>query len=211
MKRLYKLQSFLENIDSYRDRILFVFIKPFWPRFISPNHVTYTRGVIGIGIFILIFFLGMTDRFLILSLFFVGVLTDFIDGPVARGTNRVTEFGAMLDSATDKILLAPIAVYSLFNYHKWLLLVLILTEILNALAILFYKSKKTYIQSNIFAKIKMVLLSAVFIVILFLWPVPPPLFYFYILWLSIPFSFLGIIMRILELKNKTYETATPNL
>ena len=97
MKTLNKTKSFLENLDSYRDKALFLFIKPYWPKSITPNHVTYVRVVIGIVLIILLFFLGIEDKTLIVTLFAIGLLTDFIDGPVARGTNRVTELGAMLD------------------------------------------------------------------------------------------------------------------
>ncbi|MDP3882640.1 MAG: CDP-alcohol phosphatidyltransferase family protein [Candidatus Staskawiczbacteria bacterium] len=201
-KQIYWLQSFLEWLDSFRDRFLFLFIKPYWPRIITPNHVTYLRAVIGVSLFVLLFFFDITDRILILSLFFIGVLTDFVDGPVARGTNRVTEFGAMLDSTTDRVLLAPIAVYALFGAHKWLLLILFLFEILNALTSLHYKSKEIYLESNIFGKIKMVLMSVAFIAILFYWPITPPLYLFYMLWLTIPLTILSAVTRIIELKNK---------
>jgi len=202
MKSIDDLENFLEWIDSFRDRFLFIFIKPYWPRIITPNHITYIRAIIGIALFILLFFFDITDRILILSLFFLGVVTDFVDGPVARGTNRVTEFGAMLDSSVDRLLLAPIAVYALFGIHKWLLLILFLFEILNALVSLLYKSKEIYLESNIFGKIKMVLMSVSFIAILFFWPLEPSQYFFYMLWLTIPLTLLSTFTRILELKNK---------
>jgi len=207
-KQIYKLQSYLEWLDSFRDRFLFIFIKPYWPRIITPNHVTYIRAIIGVTLFILLFFFNITDPILILSLFFVGVITDFVDGPVARGTNRVTEFGAMLDSTTDRVLLAPIAIFALFGVHKWLLLILFLFEILNALTSLHYKSREIYLESNIFGKIKMVLMSVAFIAILFYWPTSPPQFFFYLLWLTIPLTLLSAFTRIVELKNKNKLNAT---
>jgi len=202
MKSINDLENFLEWMDSFRDRFLFIFIKPYWPRIITPNHITYIRAIIGIALFVLLFFFDITDRILILSLFFVGVVTDFVDGPVARGTSRVTEFGAMLDSTVDRLLLAPIAVYALFGTHKWLLLILFLFEIMNALVSLLYKSKEIYLESNIFGKIKMVLMSVAFIAILFFWPLEPSQYFFYMLWLTIPLTLLSAFTRILELKNK---------
>jgi len=199
---LNAFQLFLEEIDSYRDKLLFLFIKPYWPRKITPNHVTYLRVVIGILLFVMLFFFKAEDKILIFLLFTIGALTDLIDGPVARGTNRVTEFGAMLDSTADRILILPIAIYSLYGSHKWLLLTLLLVEILNAIASIFYKSKEIYLESNIYGKTKMVLLSVVFVVILIVWPNPPAMFFIYILWLSMGFSFLSIFTRILELNGK---------
>lgn len=199
---LNDFKNFLEKIDSYRDKALFVFIKPFWPRKILPNHVTWVRVFISIFLFILLFWFGEENKALVVALFCAGVFTDLIDGPIARGLNKVTEFGAMLDSTADRLLILPIAFYSLYHFHKWLLLILLLVEILNALASIFYKSKEIYLESNIFGKTKMVLMSAVFIVILVMWPAPPPELFDYILWLTIPFSFLSIFTRILELNTK---------
>ena len=114
-KFLGRLQNFLEEIDSYRDKFLFLFIKPYWPRKITPNQVTWVRVFISITLFVLLFWFGVEDKAIIVSLFCVGVFTDLIDGPIARGTNRITEFGAMLDSTADRILILPIAIYSLFH------------------------------------------------------------------------------------------------
>lgn len=197
-KFLNNLKLSLEKIDGLRDELLFLFIKPYWPRKIIPNHITYVRVVIGILLFILLFFFGIEDNFLIISLFFIGVITDLFDGSVARGTNKVTEFGAMLDPVADRILILPIAVYSLFEFHKWLLLALLLTEVINALTFMYYKSKIMYLGSNIFGKTKMVMQSIVFVVILIVWPNAPSQFFISILWLTIIFSFLSIFSRTLE-------------
>jgi CDP-diacylglycerol---glycerol-3-phosphate 3-phosphatidyltransferase len=201
---LSSLKNFLEKLDHYRDELLFLFIKPYWPRKITPNHITYIRVFVGVLLFILLFFFKIENKLLIISLFCLGVITDLIDGSVARGLNKVTEFGAMLDSTADRILILPIAIYSLYQSQKWLLLFLLLTEIINAIASLFYKSKEIYLESNIFGKTKMVLLSVVFIVILIVWPNAPSLFFIDLLWISMIFGFLSIFARILELKSKGY-------
>jgi len=196
------LKLSLEKVDSYRDKFLFLFIKPYWPRRITPNHVTYVRLLIGILLFVLLFFLGIEDKTLIVSLFVIGVITDFIDGPIARGTNKVTEFGAMLDSTVDRILILPIAVYVLFKIHLWLLLVLILIEVANAILALHYKSKEIYLESNIFGKVKMVLICIVFIVSLITWPLLPGQFFIVMLYSTIPLSVLSALTRILGLESK---------
>lgn len=192
------LKYFLEKIDSRRDELLFIFIKPYWPRRITPNHISYLRVVIGVALFILLFFFNVENKLLVISLFCLGALTDLFDGSVARGLNKVTEFGAMLDPIADRILIIPIAFYGLFVSHKWLLLALILTEIVNAVSSVYYKSK----QSNIFGKTKMVLMSIVFAAILVVWPKEPAPIFIYGLWLAIPISFLSIFSKIMELKNK---------
>lgn len=193
------LKNILERLDNYRNEFLYFFIKPYWPRAITPNQVTWIRVFIGVGLFVMLFFFKYENKALVVWLFVAGALTDLIDGPVARGTNRVTEFGAALDSTADRILILPIAVYSLFEYHKWLLLALLLAEVINALASIFYRSKAIYMESNIFGKTKMVLMSVVFIVILFVWPYAPHQFFIYMLWATLPISFLSIFAKVMEL------------
>ena len=198
------LKIFLEKIDHYRDEFLFIFIKPCWPRKISPNQVTYLRVAVGMALFILLFFFGIENKLLILSLFSLGAITDLFDGSVARGLNKVTEFGAMLDPVADRILILPIAFYSLLGSHKWLLLFLVLIEVIGAIISIFHKSKESDVKANIFGKVKMVLLSLVFIAILIAWPEAPSIFFINVIWISLIFSFLSIFTRILELKNKGF-------
>jgi CDP-diacylglycerol--glycerol-3-phosphate 3-phosphatidyltransferase len=202
MKIFTWVENFLRELDGYRDKILIAFIKPFWPRFITPNHLTWLRVFISIALFILLFFYGVTDKVLILSLFCVGILSDLFDGSVARGLNKVTEFGAMLDPTADRLLILPIAVYSLYTNEKWLLLVLLLMEILNAVTSIFYKSKEIYFESNIFGKSKMVIQSVVFVAILFVFPNAPNEIFIDILWISAIFTILSIFSRVLELNQK---------
>ncbi len=201
---LDNLQSFLEKIDHYRDEVLFVFIKPCWPRRISPNQITYLRLIIGMALFALLFFFGIENKFLIIFLFCVGILTDLFDGSVARGLNKVTEFGTMLDPIADRILIIPIAVYGLLKLHKWLLLSLIIIEIIGALIALFHKSREKDVSPNIFGKTKMVLLSLVLAAILIFWPEAPAAFFIDVLWVAIVFAILSIFSRILDLNKKGF-------
>jgi len=196
------LKDFLEKLDSYRDKLLFLFIKPFWPRFISPNMLSWLRVVISLVMFSFLFFFGITDKTLIVILFVIGILTDLFDGSVARCLNKVTEFGAMLDATADRLIIMPIAIYSLFRINKYLLFALLILEVANMISALFYKSKEIYLESNIFGKTKMVLQSIVFVVILIVWPNNPPQIFVYILWITLIFTILSIFSRTLELKDK---------
>jgi len=198
------LKQFLEKLDHYRDNVLFLFIKPFWPRFVSPNHLTYIRIITGLLLIVLLFFFNINNKLLIISLFCLGVLTDLFDGSVARGLNKTTDLGTMLDPIADRILIIPIAFYSLFGPHKWLLLLLLFAELIGALISLFQKTKEVHVVPNIFGKTKMVLWSLVFIAILKAWPEAPSVFFIDIVWLSLVFSFLSIFTRLLELNKKGY-------
>lgn len=201
-KILQSIENILKKLDYYRDEFLYIFIKPYWPRFITPNQVTWVRVFISIVLFILLFFFKIEDKTLIITLFCIGVMTDMIDGSVARGLNMITEFGAMLDPTADRLLILPIAVYSLYLHDKWLLLALLLFEVLNALVSIFYKSKLVYMESNIHGKTKMVIQSIVFVAILVVFPNEPHWIFIDMLWFSMIFTILNVFIRLGELKAK---------
>ena len=201
-KLLEKFGNSLKKLDHYRDELLFMFIKPYWPRKITPNHLTYLRIAIGLLLTVLLLFFKIDDGILIISLFCIGVLTDLFDGSVSRGLNKATEFGAMLDPLADRVLILPIAIYSLYGPHKWLLFSILLAEVISALITIFHESKKIHISANIFGKTRMVLLSLVFIAILIVWPKPPSEFFIDIIWISLIFSILSIFAKLSELNKK---------
>jgi len=197
------LKDFLEKLDSYRDKLLFMFIKPYWPRFITPNHLSYLRIIIGVTLFILLFLLGIENKILIILLFIIGALTDLFDGSVARGLNQETAFGAKIDPIADRFLIVPIAVASLFFNHLVLLLWLGTLEIFNTLVSLCAHFQHLSIKHNIFWKIKFFMYSVVFITILIFWPAPPHQFFIGMLWMSTIFGVISIILRMKKLKHAT--------
>ncbi|MEI7424510.1 MAG: CDP-alcohol phosphatidyltransferase family protein [Candidatus Staskawiczbacteria bacterium] len=198
------LTYFLEKIDRYRDELLFRFIKPCWPRKITPNLITWMRVFVGLILFILLFYFGIEDKVLILYLFFFGVITDLFDGSVARCLNKITEFGTMLDPVADRVLILPIAIYSLHEHHKWLLLIFLLFEMIGALVAMYQKSRENDVKANIFGKTRMVLLSIVFFAILVYWPEEVSVVFINLLWASLILSILSIFVRVIELNKKGY-------
>ena len=201
MKTIFALKDVFEKIDRGRDQVLFVLIKPYWPRRITPNQITIVRIVIALFLFVILFFYKNDNKFIIISLFCFGAFTDLLDGSVARGLNKVTNIGAMLDPAADRLLIVPIAVYSLFAGHKWLLLILIFLEIINALVSIWAHGKNIFVTSNIFGKLKMLLQSVVFAAILVFFPNEPNLFFIDMLWVSAIFLIIGIYLKVLEIRN----------
>lgn len=197
---LYELKSFFDAIDTWRDKVLFVFIKPFWPRSISPNSLSIIRILISVTLFILLFYYNNTNRALIISLFCIGALSDMLDGSVARGLNKVTKFGIIIDPIADRMLIIPIAVYSLMDSHYWLLAILVALEIINMLVSGYGYKKHIFAGANIFGKVKMALQSVVFLGILIFWPKEPHEFFIYLLWISVYFIVISIFFKILDLK-----------
>ncbi len=198
---LYDLQLFFEKLDSWRDKALFAILKPFWPRRITPNHLTILRIIIAIGLFVLLFYFHTTSKALVVWLFLVGALTDLLDGSIARAFGQETNVGAMLDPISDRMLIIPIAIYSLFDSHRWLFLTIILLEIINGLISAWGHGKNIFIKADIFGKVKMVLQSVVFLAILIFWPSQPHIFFIYILWLSVYLIIASIFFKILYIKD----------
>lgn len=192
--------SFLEGLDKIRDEVLFVFIKPLWPRTITPNILTAVRIAIGLVLFVLLFYYQNNNGKLILSLFFIGAFTDLLDGSVARGLNMETKVGETFDPIADRILIIPIAFYSLFGSHKWLFLLIVFSEIVNGLMSLYAQSRNVAVKSNIYGKTKMVLQSVVFMGILVIWPKNPGVFLISALWFSMVLMLMSVVLKFIEIK-----------
>jgi len=200
------LKYFLEKIDRRRDKLLFPLIKSYWPRFITPNHLSILRIFMGIGLCFLLFS-GFEDKTFIVPIFGIGILLDLLDGSVARALNKKTKIGAILDPLGDKVLIIPVATYSLIKNYKRLLLFLILPEIISILTLIYYKIRNQMTESNIsniFGKTKMVLESVAFGIILFSLPSSPPNFSIVLLVLAVVFAFSSLFPSyLLFLKDKT--------
>lgn len=188
------LGSFLKKIDYYRDRALFPLIRKYWPRVITPNHLTILRIILAVLLSVLLFS-GFTDRVWIVPLFCLAISLDLLDGSVARALNKETKIGAIIDSVADKILILPIAVFSLYRYYKWLLFFLLLPEIIVALVASYYRLKKKITEPNIFGKTKMVLESVAFAFVLLSFPGSPYQFSIILLYLAIVFAFLSCFLK----------------
>ncbi|MDO8530146.1 MAG: CDP-alcohol phosphatidyltransferase family protein [bacterium] len=201
------LRSFLEKLDKQKDQFLFRFVRKRWPRRITPNHLTILRIFIGLGLLFLLFNFKNDNGLFILPLFLIGALTDLLDGVIARGLNMETKFGIVMDPIADRILIIPIAIYTLMPDYNWLLLFLIFLEIENAFISVLGQGKKIIWGSNTFGKWKMVMQSVVFIAILVFWPRTINLFFIYLLYISIVLMIISIFLKIIKLKEYYDKTA----
>lgn len=138
-------------------------------------------------------FSGFENKAWLVPFFGFALLLDIFDGSVARALNKKTKIGAFLDPLGDKILIIPIATYSLIKDYKWLLLLLILPEILSLLRIIHYKMRNKIIDANIFGKTKMVLESVALGIIILNWPFSPPKFSVILLSLAVGFGFFSFL------------------
>lgn len=70
------------------------------------NKITLTRAAMSIVMFLFILWPHAWARLIATLIFIVAASTDWVDGKIARQTNTITPFGAIVDPFVDKILVA---------------------------------------------------------------------------------------------------------
>lgn len=68
------------------------------------NKITLIRAALSIVMFLFILLPFAWSRFVATSIFILAASTDWVDGKIARDTNTITPFGAIVDPFVDKIL-----------------------------------------------------------------------------------------------------------
>ena len=126
-----------------------------------PNALTIFRVLI--VPFFIMFFLGsgFMNRLISLALFFIGSITDFFDGYIARKYNYITDFGKLIDPFADKILIIS-ALLLLNNFYPdsiklWMVIAIISRDIFITLYRYILIRKKIVMRTSIFAKSKTLL------------------------------------------------------
>ncbi len=90
-----------------------------------------------------------------LVFFSVIVITDFLDGFIARSFNQISKLGQFLDPLSDKICLLSIGGALVFfkAYPGWVFLVALLREIIVlVLSVFLYSRRSVEVRPNIFGK-----------------------------------------------------------
>ena len=83
------------------------------------NAISISRIFLAIPLVILFEGMSLGDKNKVLTSFFlilVIVLTDFLDGFVARKTDEITNFGKLIDPVADKICMMVVAIYLIITY-----------------------------------------------------------------------------------------------
>ena len=121
-----------------------------------PNKLTIFRFIIAFLIMIL-FVLELDFKFLIiLSLFSTGVITDALDGYLARNYFEITTFGKLMDPLADKVLLVVVLIGLVeFEMLKgWMVACIFAREFMITGLRLLLVSDNQIISANIWGKIK---------------------------------------------------------
>ncbi|MDO5015763.1 MAG: CDP-diacylglycerol--glycerol-3-phosphate 3-phosphatidyltransferase [Eubacteriales bacterium] len=107
-----------------------------------PNKLTMLRIILVIPLMLLLLPLGGgvwaefvvsdTGRVLATIIFIVAALTDFIDGRIARARGLITNFGKLMDSLADKLLVLStfIALTQLGRVHGLIVVIILARELL---------------------------------------------------------------------------------
>jgi CDP-diacylglycerol--glycerol-3-phosphate 3-phosphatidyltransferase len=127
------------------------------------NVLSVTRVVLLIPILYFLLKLNNGDRTLAAGLMLVAVLTDLLDGQIARKFHQETEFGRIIDPLADKICSGAviIALVSLGDIPLWFLFTVIGRDTLILLGgIYIAKTKKVVFHSNWAGKAAMGIVAA---------------------------------------------------
>lgn len=155
-----------------------------------PNSLTLARIAVVpffVVFFYIPFFRSPQGSVLLTLLFLVAVLTDMLDGYLARKRSEVTPFGKFLDPVADKILIisALILLVSEGRVPAWIAIIIIGRDFIVTGLRVVLSLEGVVIAADSFGKYKMFFQS---VAIIFLLLIAEPTLYFY----EIGFSFLTL-------------------
>ncbi|MBD3281237.1 hypothetical protein GF391_00635 [Candidatus Uhrbacteria bacterium] len=140
-----------------QDKILAKILLPVIPNWILPNHITILRLLLTP---LNVYFVLTENWVILLPLFAFTAFTDMIDGALARVRKQITLWGAILDPAADKLLVASVAgIFIVRNVSPLLAFTIIFLEFLIVLGAYSRRRRGEYISANGSGKIKFVLQS----------------------------------------------------
>ena len=99
-----------------------------------------------------------------------GLLSDVLDGYFARRLNQVTEFGKILDPLSDKIIVAALTIFAVWekNFPLWLAALILGRDVLIIFLALLWRSKLTFVPtSNLIGKLAALSVAATLLAYLF--------------------------------------------
>ena len=159
-----------------------------------PNKLTIFRFIIAFLIMIL-FILELDSKFLIiLALFSTGVITDALDGYLARNYFEITTFGKLMDPLADKVLLAVVLIGLVeFEMLKgWMVACIFAREFMITGLRLLLVSNNQIISADIWGKLKTII-QMIFVLLLLCGLAFPNILFFPTV-NSVYAFYLGVIM-----------------
>ena len=128
------------------------------PHSLRPNHLTVLRFFLVPAVFLL-FRAGYTGA--AFAVFVFAACTDFLDGAMARERDQITELGTFIDPLADKLLVA--AALLALGWDFLVIKVIVVSVAVELASMAFgavhWAQGGRVVRSNVFGKMKMVLLS----------------------------------------------------
>jgi len=144
--------------------------KKSWRFFTIPNLLSILR-IILIGPIIYCILQSGTPYFYVgIVLIGIGILTDYLDGILARKFNQISEFGKILDPLADKLAVGSLVIVLIYyrDFPVWIAAVIIGRDILIMLAGLIWASKHKFVlASNFLGKVTVNAIALVIVIYLF--------------------------------------------
>ncbi len=134
-----------------------------------PNILTVSRfGIAGAGLVLLLSDAVPYHQTFAMAFFAAGVVTDWLDGFLARRWKQKTDLGAFMDPLADKLLVLLFLVALTYEgfYPLWLLLCMLTRELVHDAARSFVASKGVVIGANLPSKGKTMLQMASLLLVL---------------------------------------------
>ncbi len=158
VKNGFKLIDFsFKKFNKAKERFLIFLSKKYIPRIVTPNLLSWLRIFLALIIIPMLFQVSEWKK-LIIAVFIISGITDAFDGPIARAWKMESKKGAFLDRLGDKILICPLAARIIWQYDKFLVLILIGAEFFSIILAISAMKKQIPSQvtnSNLFGKWKM--------------------------------------------------------
>lgn len=138
--------------------------------FTFSNLISFSRFLIAIPVIIIHFKNGFQYNKTIIGLLLYGIISDYLDGLVARKTNTISELGKVIDPISDKLASGTLFIYTVWLkwVPLWFLIFFIARDLLIVIGSAFIKLKYGKVaMSNMTGKISINVISLYWISVFF--------------------------------------------